>query len=290
MPGRKRRNIPTLRAQWLGQTLRELRERNGLTLKEAGEYLQRSLAAISRYELAEWPIRRGDVLALLDLYRVSDERERRRLIELAEDVWRTDEWDAEYGDLIDRTFIDLPWLESRANRICSYDAMNVPGLLQTRQYAEAVIRTAEGPGALPTLIERGVALRMERQQVLEGSSPTHVDAIVDEAVLRRPVGGHPVMRKQLDHLQSVARRRNVRVRIVPLAVGSHAGFDGSFRIFELPQPYPEVAYVESLGGRLYIEYPRSSRFVKAYSRIEQVALGQTESAARMAQIAEELDE
>jgi transcriptional regulator with XRE-family HTH domain len=290
MPGRKRRNIHTLRAQWLGQHLRKLRENNGLTLRDAGEYVQRSLAAISRYELAEWPIRRGDVLALLDLYQVHDEAERRRLIDLADDVWRTDEWDREYGELIDRSFVDVPWLEARSDRIYSYDPMWVPGLLQTKEYAEAVIRGVEGPDARPGLVERGVALRLDRQAVLEGRQPTRLDAIVDEAALRRHVGGAAVMRGQLAHLVTQARRRHVTLRVMRYAAGAHPGFFGAFRVFALPHPYPEVGYVESLGGRLYLEPPTSARFVQAYDRLRQAALDPAASADLIATIAEDFDE
>ena len=290
MPGRKRRNIQTLRAQWLGQQLRELRENAGLTLKEAGEYVQRNLSAISRYETAQWPIRRGDVLGLLDLYGVADERERKRLIELADDVWRTDEWDREYGELIDRSFIDVPWLESRADLVCSYDVIHVPGLLQTKEYAEAVIRGVEGPDARLGLVERGVALRLDRQRVLDGRQPTRLDAIVDEAALRRHVGGAAVMRGQLAHLVTQARRRHITLRVMRYAAGAHPGFFGAFRVFGLPHPYPEVGYVESLGGRLYLEPPTSARFVQAYDRLCQAALDPAASADLIATIAEDFDE
>jgi transcriptional regulator with XRE-family HTH domain len=287
MPGRKRRNIQTLRAQWLGHQLRELRENAGLTLREAGEYVQRNLSAISRYETAQWPIRRGDVLGLLDLYGVADERERKRLVELAEDVWRTDEWDREYGDLVDRSFIDVPWLESRADRICSYDAITVHGLLQTRDYAEAVIRAVEGPAVTDTQVQRFLALRMDRQQVLDGDAPTRIEALIDEPVLRRPVGGAAAMRAQVEHLLALGRRRHVTIRVLPASVGAHAGLEGAFDIFEMPRPYPAVAYVESLGGKLYVESPNSDRFAQAYDRLRRAALGPAESAAVIARIAEE---
>ncbi|MGH3773328.1 MAG: Scr1 family TA system antitoxin-like transcriptional regulator, partial [Pseudonocardiaceae bacterium] len=125
----------TLRAQWLGQQLRALRESTGMTLRQAGEYLQRDPSMVSRFETAETPIRRGDVLALLDLYRVCAERTRDGLLQLSDDVWRKGWWD-DYTSTVGLRYIDLVWLHSRAERLRSYGAMLVPGLLQTREYAE----------------------------------------------------------------------------------------------------------------------------------------------------------
>lgn len=152
----KRKPGPTLRAQWLGQQLRALRESTGMTLRQAGDYLQRDPSMVSRFETAEYPIRRGDVLALLDLYGVSEERTRDGLLQLSDDVWRKGWWD-DYASVVGRRYIDLVWLESRAQRLCTYEAMLVPGLLQTREYAETLIRNAaarrcrtaqcRGPGA-----------------------------------------------------------------------------------------------------------------------------------------------
>lgn len=282
------RAVPTLRAQWLGQQLRDLRVERGLTLQHAADYLQRNLSALSRFERAEWPVRRGDVLALMDLYGVTDERRRAQLTQLSEDVWRTDQWDTDYGDVVDPTFIDFPWLESRAGRICSFSTMVIPGLLQTGEYAEAVIRNAEGPDVPEAMVARWVDLRMRRQQVLTGKPPTRLAVILDEALLHRPVGGAALMRAQFDHLLEAGRRAHIEIRVLPFSVGAHAGHDGAFFVFVLPKPYPEVAYVESLAGRLYIESPRTDRFVRAYDRLHKAALDPVESAKLITAAGEEL--
>ncbi len=280
--------VQTLRAQWLGQQMRELREECGFTLQRAAEFLERDLSSVSRWERAEWPFLRGHVVSLLDLYGVHDEKRREHFIQLAEDAWRTDRWDAEYDELVDASFIDYPWLESRAEQICSYNAMLVPGLMQTREYAEAVIRNAEGDRATRHSVNKWVQLRMDRQQVLDRKPVVKIAAVLEENVLRRPVGGHAAMRTQLSHLGELARRPNVEVRVVPTSVGWHAALDGSFWLFRMPKPYPEVAYVEHLGGRLYMESPKSKEYSLAYDRLREAALGRAESAKLIATIAEEL--
>lgn len=280
--------IRTLRAQWLGQRLRELREERGMTLETVAEHLNRDRSALGRYERAEWPIQRNDVYALLDLYGFHRAQERQQLLSLAEEVWRTDRWDEDYGDVVDASFIDFPWLESRAARISSYNPLLLPGLFQTRAYAEAVIRNAEEPDAPDDLVARWIDLRMQRQRVFEGRRDITVSTVVEEAALRRPVGGRVVMAAQLRHLAGLARRSTVEIRVLPTDLGLHAGMDGPFTVVTMPRPYPEVAYIENLGGRLYLEAPKSERFRRAYDRLRKVALDPHESVKLVATIAEEL--
>ncbi|MEO3822126.1 helix-turn-helix transcriptional regulator [Plantactinospora sp. B24E8] len=280
--------IRTLRAQWLGQRLRELREERGMTLETVAEHLNRDRSALGRYERAEWPIQRNDVYALLDLYGFHRAQERQQLLSLAEEVWRTDRWDEDYGDVVDASFIDFPWLESRAARISSYNPLLLPGLFQTRAYAEAVIRSVEEPDAPDDLVARWIDLRMQRQRVFEGRRDISVSTVVEEAALRRPVGGRAVMAAQLRHLAEVARRSNVEIRVLPTGLGTHSALNGPFVLFTMPRPYPEVAYIENLGGRLYLEAPKSERFRRAYDRLRKVALDPHESVKLVATIAEEL--
>ena len=277
---------PTLRAQWLGQQLRALRESAGMTLKQAGEYLQRDGSMVSRFETAEYPIRRGDVLALLDLYGVSEERTRDGLIQLSEDVWRKGWWDG-YANTVDRQFIDLLWLEARAVRLRNYEAMLVPGLLQTREYAETLIRNAAAADTPEEQIEKMIELRLARQQVLGGDDPVSFAAVVDEWVLGRR--GSEVMHGQLVQLREVAERPNVELRVLPLRGGAHAGLDGAFWLFEMPDPYPDVAYVDSLAGAVYVEEDVAvDRFRQGYAQLSAKALGGEESAALIAAAAKEL--
>ncbi|MGH3838995.1 MAG: helix-turn-helix domain-containing protein [Pseudonocardiaceae bacterium] len=284
----KRKPGPTLRAQWLGQQLRALRESTGMTLRQAGDYLQRDPSMVSRFETAEYPIRRGDVLALLDLYGVSEERTRDGLLQLSDDVWRKGWWDA-YSNDIDRRFIDLLWLDSRAERLRTYEAMLVPGLLQTREYAEILIRNAATADTLEEKIERMIGLRMTRQQILGGDAPVSFTTVVDESVLRRVIGNPEVMRGQLTKLLEVAERPNVEVRVLPLRRGAHAGLDGSFWLYEMPDLYPDVAYVDNLAGAVYVEEDAAvDRFRQAYHQLSAAALDGKESAALIVAAAKEL--
>lgn len=284
----KRKPGPTLRAQWLGQQLRSLREAAGMTLKQAGDYLQRDPSMVSRFEGAVYPIRRGDVLALLDLYGISDERTREGLLRLSDDVWRKGWWDG-YANAVDRQYVDMLWLDSRAERLRSYGAMLVPGLLQTREYAETLIRNAAAAETSEEQIERMVELRMTRQQILRGEAPVDFATVVDESVLRRVIGRPEVMRGQLARMSDVAELPNVEVRVLPLTRGAHAGLDGSFWLYEMPEPYPDVAYVDTLGGAVYVEDDAAvDRFRQAYHQLSATALDGMESAALIAAVAKEL--
>ncbi|PZG10805.1 transcriptional regulator [Micromonospora craterilacus] len=288
MPVKRESFVQTLRAQWLGQQMRQLREERGITLKQAAHFLERDFSSIARWERAEWPFRRGVVVSLLDLYGEHDGRERNRFIQLAEDAWRTDRWDDDYDELVDASFIDFPWLESRAEQICSWDAMLMPGLMQTRDYAEAVIRNAEGEKATDYSVGKWLQLRLDRQRVLDREPPLRITAVIDESVLRRPVGGAALMRDQLQHLGELLSRPNIDVRVMPSRVGLHPGLDGSFWLFRMPKPYPEVAYAEHLGGRFFMESPKSKRYAVAYDRLRGVALDPQESAKLITTIGENL--
>ncbi|MDG4787528.1 helix-turn-helix transcriptional regulator [Micromonospora sp. WMMD1102] len=288
MPARNESFVQTLRAQWLGQQMRQLREQRGFTLKRVAEFLEREFSSVARWERAEWPFRRGVVVSLLDLYGEHDPRTRAHFIQLAEDAWRTDRWDDDYDEIVDASFIDFPWLETRAEQICSFDAMLMPGLMQTPEYAEAVIRNAEGSRATPFSVAKWMQLRLDRQRVLDPDFGVTVSAVLDESVLRRPVGSPALMRGQLAHLGELLRRPNVQVRVLPATIGLHPGLDGSFVVFQMPKPYPEVAYAETLGGRLFMEAPKSKRYAEAYARLRDIALDPSGSAKLIETIAEEL--
>ncbi len=278
---------PTLRAQWLGQQLRELRESTGHTLLEAAKYLERGQSTMSRFETAEYPIRRADVVALLDFYNVSDRQRRDEILTLRDEVWQKHWWDG-YAEAVDSQFVDYPWLESRASKIRSYDPMVVTGLLQTRAYATALIENINGTRASAEQIKQWIDFRMARQEALDRDDPLRVEAILDESVLRRVVGGSHTMREQLTHLGELAQRPNIEVRALPLRATHDAGVDGTFKLFEMPEPYPEVAYMDTPGGAIYVEAPKVERFVHEYDRLWEVVLGRDESAALIAAAAAEL--
>ncbi|MGB6165141.1 MAG: helix-turn-helix transcriptional regulator [Pseudonocardiaceae bacterium] len=276
----------TLRSQWLGQRLRELRDTTRMTLAQAGEYLQRDASTVSRFESGEYPIRRPDLMALLDLYGVSDRRQRDGLLRLAEDVWQKGWWDG-YEPDVERQFVDFVWLESRATEIRSFDPLVISGLLQTREYAEAVI-TAMDWEAEPAQIARWVQLRMDRQAVLRQQAPPQLNVIIAEFALRREIGGPEVLRDQLEHLLATAERPQVDLRVLPASVGAHAGSSGHFLIFTIAEPDLDVGYAETLGGAVYVEPPDSERFVRVYDNLLKSALEPAESAKLIRAIGEDL--
>lgn len=274
MPPKK---SPTLRAQWLGKQLRELREAAKLTLREAGDYVQRDQAALSRWEQGLTPARVPDVLALLNLYGVDDQGLRDDMEQLSRDIWQKGWWD-DYAREATGRVIDHAWLESRAEEISSFDVTVIPGLLQTRGYAEAVIKAAE-PDATPTYVARWLEFRMTRQQVLTENEPVRLTALLDEALLCRTVGGAAVLRAQLEHLIELADRRNVTIQVLPFSAGAHASTRGPFTIFGMPAPYTDVAYMETNAGNVYVEMDDVEDFAQKYDDLRQAALSPDESTA-----------
>lgn len=278
------RQGPTLRSQWLGQQLRDLREAASLHLKDAGDYLQRDASTVSRFETGIYPARMPDVLALLDLYGVSDERRREGLLKLSRDAWQAGWWDG-YASELAGGVIDYAWLESRAHEIRSFDAMSVPGVMQTPDYARAII-TAADPDADADQIERWIEFRLARQQALEAEEGLRAQAVLDESVLHRVTGGRTVMRAQLNGLAELASRPNIDLRVLPFRSGAHASPEGLFWIFSMPDPYPDIGCVDSAAGVIYVEADRAKRLMLKFERIQAAALGSVESVELISAVAE----
>ncbi|HEU5129129.1 MAG TPA: helix-turn-helix transcriptional regulator [Glycomyces sp.] len=276
-PGRPKGPGPSLRSRWLGEKLRALREEAGVSVMETAEFLQRDRSAVSRHETGEYPIRRADVYALLTFYGIENETSRAELLDLCEEVWRKGWWDP-YREDVTKDFINLPWLESRTDRLHVYQNMLVHGLAQTPAYAEAVIRNAER-GADEDRMRRWIELRLERQRILSGDEPLNYSLVLEEPVLHRPIGGLETMRGQLEHLLDLGGRSNVDLRVMPTAHGPHGGHHGSFQLFVMPEQFPNVAYAETLGGALYVESPGVERFEHAWEDLFNNALDPTRSAA-----------
>ncbi|TDD89290.1 XRE family transcriptional regulator [Actinomadura darangshiensis] len=279
------RQRATLRSQWLGQQLRELRDGSGLMIKEVAEYLQRDPGTVSRFESGFYPIRRPDLMALLDLYGISDRRRREALMTLSQDVWQKGWWDGYAADVAG-SLIDYVWLESRAAHIRSFAAIGVPGLLQTPEYAETVIRINDTNATIEQM-ERWHELRMNRQQILDGDAPAHLTVVLDEAVLRRQIGDPHVMANQLLHLTHCATMPTVDLHVLPFRAGTPASTHGAFTIFELPAPFPDVAYTETMAGAIYVESPETERFAEAYAGHQSLALTPDESVDLISAAAEE---
>lgn len=268
---------PTLRAQWLGKQLRDVREAAKLTLKDAGDHILRDPSTISRIEAGVVPPRAPDVLELLNLYGVDDQTVRSALEQLSRDIWQKGWWDG-YAPHVAGRIIDAAWLESRAERLRDFCALVLPGLLQTPQYAEAVMRAAD-PDTPDERVQQRIEFRMRRQQVLTRDDPPEYAAILDEATLHREVGGAEVMSGQLTHLLDLANRPHISLRVLPFAAGAPASPEGAFTLFTMPAPFPDVAQVNTEAGAIYVEMPEAVRFYEAYTRLELEALDVDDSRA-----------
>jgi hypothetical protein len=243
---------PTVLRMLLGTQLRRLREARGISREAAGWEIRASDSKITRLELGRVGFKERDVDDLLTLYGVTDTRDRETLLELARSA-NTPGWWHRFSDLLPTWFQPYLGLESAAGIIRTYELQYVPGLLQTPDYARAVVKISHG-GAPAEEIERRVSLRMERQQALTRATPLQMWVVVDEAVLRRLIGGPAVMRGQVGSLVEAAKLPNIRLQVLPFAAGGHAALGGAFSLLRFPDPeLPDVVYVEQLTGALYLD-------------------------------------
>jgi transcriptional regulator with XRE-family HTH domain len=246
------RGGPTVLRIVLGSQLRRLREARGITCEEAGDAIRASHSKISRMELGRVRFRRRDVADLLALYGVVGEAECAAMLGLAEQANEPGWWHS-YSDILPGWFEVYIGLEEAASRIRCYEVQFVPGLLQTEDYARAVTLLGH-PDAPGHEVERRVGLRMRRQSLLEGEDPPHFWAVVDEAALRRPLGGAEVMRRQLRHLIEVTELPHVTLQVVPFDLGGHAAAGGPFSILRFAErDLPDVVYLEQLTSALYLD-------------------------------------
>ncbi|MEU8087501.1 helix-turn-helix transcriptional regulator [Micromonospora sp. NPDC049101] len=243
---------PTVLRMLLGAQLRRLRESSGVTREGAGWEIRSSESKISWMELGRVGFKERDVSDLLTLYGVTEEHERDALLKLARDA-NSPGWWHRYGDVLPTWFQSYLGLEAAAALIRSYEVQFVPGLLQTREYARAVVLLGHG-AAGPGEIDRRVALRMQRQQLLRRDSPPQLWAVVDEAALRRPIGGPMVMRGQLTALIEATKSPHIRLQVIPFAAGGHAAAGGAFTILRFgDQELPDIVYIEQLTSAIYLD-------------------------------------
>ncbi|WP_165985869.1 helix-turn-helix transcriptional regulator [Streptomyces sp. YIM 98790] len=245
---------PTVPRMVLGAQLRRLRETCGVTCEEAGEVIRASHSKISRLEMGRTGFKIRDVEDLLTLYGVTEAADRATLVALAAQSNRPGWWHA-YHDVVPRHLHQYLGLEQSAEVIRSYQLQFVPGLLQTEDYARTLLRL--GPdGGHQGRTERRLELRMRRQEVLEGGAPPRLWAVIDEAALRRVMGGPKVMRAQLDRLIEVSELPHVTVQIMPFSAGGHPALNGSLTVLRLPGgELPDVVFMEHAMGGHYLDKP-----------------------------------
>jgi transcriptional regulator with XRE-family HTH domain len=243
---------PTVLRRLLGAQLRRLRERQGITREEAGYAIRASGSKMSRLELGRVGFKERDVTDLLTLYGVTDKSDRETLLALAQDA-NSPGWWHRYGDVLPGWFETYVGLEEAAALIRTYEVQFIPGLLQTEEYARAVISLGNS-AAPPAEIEQRVSLRITRQKLLTRAGGPRLWAVVDEAALRRPIGGPEVMRGQIERLIEATKLPGVILQVLPFRVGGHTAEAGAFTILRFPESdLPDVVYVEQLTSALYLD-------------------------------------
>ena len=272
----------------LGAHLRRLREAQGVSREEAGWEIRASESKISRMELGRVSFKERDVDDLLTLYEVDDDQERDRLLSLAREANHPGWWHR-FGDVLPSWFQSYLGMEAAAALIRNYEVQLIPGLLQTPEYARAVMMLSHGR-AHPDELDRRINLRAGRQQVLHRDSPPQLWAVVDEAALRRPLGGAEVTRGQIEALIDATKLPHVRLQVVPFSVGGHAAAGGAFSILRFPEPdLSDVVYVEQLTSALYLDKREDvEQYAAVMESLSITALTPTDSVEFLRKLAREL--
>ncbi|MFD9500470.1 helix-turn-helix domain-containing protein [Streptomyces sp. NPDC060035] len=261
---------PTVRRRRLGQELRRLREIKGMTAEEVAERLLVSQSKISRLENGRRSISQRDVRDLCGVYEVEDHRIVDSLMQMAKDSRQQGWWHA-FGDIPYSVYIGL---ETDAESLRVYEPQVVPGLLQTRQYAEALI-TGALPEAPQSDIEKRVNVRARRQDRINAPEhPLRLWAVIDESALRRLVGGKQAMIEQLEHLIEQSQLPHVTVQVLPFEMGAHPGINGQYAILEFPDAADSsVVYIEGVTSDLYLEKANDvQRYSVMYEHLRAQAL------------------
>ncbi|MFI1584731.1 helix-turn-helix domain-containing protein [Embleya sp. NPDC020630] len=272
---------PTARRRQLGLRLAALRAVSGLTAEQAGERAGLSKATVSRYERAKGAVRWGHVDQLCRAYDASD-HEREELVDLAKQSRVTDCWWLPHADELAESMRLLLAVEDEASRIAQHSLGVVPGLLQTEDYTRA-IKAGPGERLSPEAMDRYVRMRARRQRILDRPSPPAYSVVLDEAVIRRRVGGPQVMAAQLDHLLDRSREPHVTIQVLPFASGAHAAALYSFVMYGGSDPALDTAFVETLVGRLLLEEEQATAYARAITFLRREALDTTSSARLIAE-------
>jgi transcriptional regulator with XRE-family HTH domain len=277
------RRSPTIRRRRLGAELRRRRETAGVTIEGVAEQLECSASKISRIETGHTSATPRDVRDMLRIYGIvgteSDE-----LVQIAREA-RQKGWWHPYSTVLTGAYVGL---EAAAGSIRAYEQQVVPGLLQTEDYAKAMIRAAR-PDISVEEVDQRVRVRLGRQSLLSQDDPIDLWVVLDEAVVSRPVGGDAVMRAQLERLVEAADLPNVTLQILPFEVGAHAGMDGTFTILDFPEAGdPDVVYAENATGGLFLEKgDELQKYIFIFDHIRAAAIRPEESVALIAKLAKE---
>ncbi|MEV6672886.1 helix-turn-helix transcriptional regulator [Streptomyces sp. NPDC051162] len=281
-------NGPTVRRKRLGSELRRLRELNGLDQTEAGAVLECSKSTMSRIEKGNSKLKAAELLRLLDRYGVTDPAGRQALLDIHRAASKVGWWEEQSIEAALPSGLGVyVGLEADARRLHTFELGYVPGLLQTEDYARAVLSDGGRRSADET--QRLVTVRMRRQErITEEADPLQLWAVIDESVLLRPVGGAATMREQLRALVAAAARPNVTIQVYPLNKGVYAGQRGPFTVLEFDAGDPRVVYVDGHGGNLFLEKDdQVEALVDVFNHLRAGALDEADSTALISALAEE---
>ncbi len=244
---------PGVHRRKLRSILRQLRENCGKTQSVTADEMSWSVSKLIRIESGSVSISVNDLRALANSYGVTDERRVEELVNLAR-LARGHSWLSGYKDVASDEYLAYLAYEEMAVRSCNFQPVLVPGLLQTEEYAAAIMSTMRGP-KIPSRLERLVELRISRQEkVFSRTDPFHLLFLLDESVVRRPVGGTAIMRKQLEHLLQMSQRDNIWIGIIPFTAGFYRSVRVPFAVFEFSQPEDQAI--------LYLEYPNKEMIIR----------------------------
>jgi transcriptional regulator with XRE-family HTH domain len=279
---------PTVHRMMLGSLLHRLRTDAEVTADQAAYAIRASRSKISRVENGRVGFKVRDVEDLLRLYQVADSPMWEKVMMLVRQA-NAPGWWSRYADVTADWFAEYLGLETAASLIRSFEMQFVHGLFQTREYARAV--TLLGHSAAPAEeIDRRVALRVRRQELLAGPEAPKVWSILDEGALRRPVGGRAVMHRQLDRVMELSDLLNVTLQVVPFDAGGHAGAGGSFTMLRfLAEEVPDIVYIEQLTSALYLDKREDvDHYLEVMNCLGTEALTPAESLSLIAKIRDDL--
>jgi transcriptional regulator with XRE-family HTH domain len=278
-----RRGSPTLRRRQLGQELRRLRETAGSTIDQVAERLNCSASKISRIETGQSGVSSREVRDILAAYQVEG-AQAEALVEMAREAKQRGWWQL-YGTVLTSAYVGL---EAAAAELRSFEPLVIPGLLQTEEYARAMV-LAGWPNMSTEEVEQRIRVRMKRQSLLYQDDPLQLSIILDEAALRRPVGGIDAMRRQLTKLLNAAELPHVTLQVLPLSAGAHGGMDGAFTIllFE-EQANQNLVFAANGAGGLFLEKDDEiERYAGIFAGLQGDALSPARTTEMIAKMAKE---
>lgn len=280
---------PLVQRRRLRTELKKARQVSGLTQEQVATQMDWSLSKIIRIESASSGISVTDLKGLLQLYGAKDPEQVDSLVALARAA-RERSWWSKYRDVAPQSLLQLIEYESAAHAIRQFETLVIPGILQTEEYAGAVIQNYYGEGPGPDQLRALVELRLKRKALLDSNNPPSFHFILDEAVIIRLVGGASVMRRQLRRMLEVAERPNITVEVVPFSAGLHPGMNGPFKVIEFADPLDkDIIFLESPGGdEIGDDSEKTLDYRKKFDTLSEASLGPRNSLTYIAKIADEM--